>query len=89
MFKPDLRQEYEFYISQQATIAGYKTLIQSNLQKSSHLTVANLYSYFKTRDESDNDVEVAPDLNPQPIKAGTIMVADLPSMQSHEETLLD
>lgn len=56
MFEPDLRREYEFYISQQAAIAGYKTLIPSNLQKSSNLAVANLYYYFKIRDESENEV---------------------------------
>lgn len=55
MFEPDLRREYEFYISQQATIAGYKTLIPSNLQQSSDLTVANLYYYFKIRDESEDE----------------------------------
>ena len=88
MFEPDLRREHEFYISQQATIAGKKTLNLSNLQKSSHLTVANLYYYFKIRDESDNHVEVASDLNPQPIKAATAMAA-ASSMQSHEEMLLD
>ncbi len=66
MFEPEIRREYEFYISQQAGIAGYKTLIPSNLQHSSDLTVANLYYYFKIRDESDNEVEVASDPNPNP-----------------------
>ena len=51
MMKPELRRESESYISQQAAIAGYKTLVASNLQQASDLAVANLYWYFKNRDE--------------------------------------
>jgi hypothetical protein len=57
MMTPQLRLEYESYISQQATSAGYKALILSNLQQASDLAVANLYWYFKLRDESENQVE--------------------------------
>jgi len=57
MITPQLRLEYESYISQQATLAGYKALIPSNLQQASDLAVANLYWYFKLRDESENQVE--------------------------------
>jgi hypothetical protein len=53
MMKPSLRQEFAAYISQQAAIAGYKTLVPANLQKASDLAVANLYWYFKVRDESE------------------------------------
>ena len=53
MMKPDLRRESEFYISQQAAISGHKTLVPSNLQQASDLAVANLYWYFKVRDESE------------------------------------
>jgi len=53
MMKPSLRQEFAAYISKQATIAGYKTLVPANLQKASDLAVANLYWYFKVRDESE------------------------------------
>ncbi|NDJ24279.1 hypothetical protein GS682_22040 [Nostoc sp. B(2019)] len=63
MFEPELRREYEFYISQQAGIAGYKTLVASNLQYASALTVANLYYYFQIRDESQDEVELASVLN--------------------------
>ena len=56
MMKPDLRRESEFYISQQAAIAGYKTLVTSNLEQASNLTVANLYWYFKVRDESESEL---------------------------------
>jgi hypothetical protein len=52
MMKPELRREYESYISQKAAIARYKTLVSSNLNQASNLTVANLYWYFKVRDES-------------------------------------
>ena len=57
MMKPDLRREPEFYISQQAAIAGHKTLVPSNLQQASDLAVANLYWYFKIRDESEEKLD--------------------------------
>jgi hypothetical protein len=57
MMKPSLRQEFASYISQQAAIAGYKTLVPANLQKASDLAVANLYWYFKVRDESEDDAQ--------------------------------
>ncbi|YAF97269.1 MAG: hypothetical protein AB3A66_06295 [Nodularia sp. CChRGM 3473] len=53
MFKPVLRQEYEVYINQQAHITGHKILVQKNLQQASDMTIANLYYYFKVRDESN------------------------------------
>lgn len=52
MIKPDLRQIHEFYISQQATASDYKALAPSNWQQIPDLTVANLYWYFKVREES-------------------------------------
>jgi hypothetical protein len=61
MMKPDLRRESEFYISQQVAIAGYKTLVPSNLQQASDLAVANLYWYFKVRDESEEEVNETDD----------------------------
>lgn len=59
MMKPELRQEFASYISQQAAIAGYKTLVPANLQKASNLAVANLYWYFKVRDESEEEAVTA------------------------------
>ena len=53
MMKPSLRQEFAAYISKQSTISGYKTLVPANLQKASDLAVANLYWYFKVRDEEE------------------------------------
>ncbi|HEY9609157.1 MAG TPA: hypothetical protein V6C93_07320, partial [Allocoleopsis sp.] len=59
MMKPSLRHEFESYISEQAAIAGYKTLVPANLQKASNLAVANLYWYFKVRDESEEEAVTA------------------------------
>ena len=59
MMKPSLRQEFASYISQQSAIAGYKTLVPANLQKASDLAVANLYWYFKVRDESEEEAVTA------------------------------
>jgi hypothetical protein len=59
MMKRDLRQEFASYISKQAAIAGYKTLIPANLQKASDLAVANLYWYFKVRDETEAEAVTA------------------------------
>lgn len=47
--KPELRQEHEFYIIQQATTSGLNALAPDNWQKISDLTVANLYWYFKSQ----------------------------------------
>ncbi|MDB9448664.1 hypothetical protein [Dolichospermum circinale] len=55
MFAPELRREYENYVSQQAANSGYRTLVTSNLQQASDLTVANLFHYFNIRDESQED----------------------------------
>lgn len=53
MFAPELRNEYENYVSKQAANCGYRTLVTANLQQASDLTVANLYYYFQVRDESE------------------------------------
>lgn len=50
--KPELRRGYELYISQQAIATGYQGLAPSNWQEISDLTVANLYYYFKIREDS-------------------------------------
>jgi hypothetical protein len=59
MMAPHKRQEFASYISKQSAIAGYKTLVPANLQKASNLAVANLYWYFKVRDESEEEVVTA------------------------------
>jgi hypothetical protein len=55
MFAPELRREYENYVSQQAANSGYRTLVTSNLQQASDLTVANLFHYFQVRNESKEE----------------------------------
>lgn len=56
MIQPEERGEYETYISQQAKQAGHKVLLPSNLQQMSDLSVANLYWYFRMRDESEQEM---------------------------------
>ena len=57
LMNPELRRESEIYVSEQAKISGLKTFVPANLQKASHMTVANLYWYFKSREESENQLE--------------------------------
>ncbi|MGD1716623.1 hypothetical protein [Dapis sp. BLCC M172] len=54
--KPEKRKQYESYISQESVKANYKTLGLSNLQTASNMTIANLYYYFKIRDESETKI---------------------------------
>ncbi|MDY7023509.1 MAG: hypothetical protein SWJ54_19500 [Cyanobacteriota bacterium] len=57
LMKPQLRKESEIYVSQQAETEGFKTINASNLQKASNMTVANLYWYFKVREETEDEPE--------------------------------
>ena len=50
--KPELRRGHEFYISQLAIVTGYQALAPLSWQEISDLTVANLYYYFKIREDS-------------------------------------
>ncbi len=63
LFDYELRQQSELYINQQAANAGYKTLVPSNLEQASDLAVANLYYYFKIRDESEETLELPSDVS--------------------------
>ena len=56
-FSPDLRNEYEQYVSDRAKESGHKILNKDNLSTASELTVANLYWYFQVRDESNEELE--------------------------------
>lgn len=56
MMQPELRRQYELYVSQQSAIAQHKTLTQPNLQQASNLAVANLYWYFKHREQTPAQV---------------------------------
>ncbi len=53
MLDPQRRENYEDYIIEQGQIAGHKSLVASNLEKASDLAVANLFYYFRVRDESE------------------------------------
>jgi hypothetical protein len=57
LMRSTLRKEAEIYVSENAENFGYKTLNIANLEKSSNLTVANLYWYFKFREESEEQIE--------------------------------
>ena len=59
LMRPDLRHNYAAYISQQANNTGHKILSFSNLQQASDLTIANLYWYFKVRDESEDETDAS------------------------------
>ncbi|HEY9902385.1 MAG TPA: hypothetical protein V6D43_08160 [Candidatus Sericytochromatia bacterium] len=52
MVKPDLRRTHESYISQQAIASNYKALAPSNWEAIPDLTVANLYWYFKDKQQA-------------------------------------
>ncbi len=53
------RQDYEDYIIEQGKIAAHKSLVASNLEKASDLAVANLFYYFRVRDKSEDESELA------------------------------
>jgi len=55
MLAPQQRQEYEDYIIKQGEIAGHKSLVSSNLEKASDFAIANLFYYFRVRDESEDE----------------------------------
>ncbi|GAA6616844.1 hypothetical protein NUACC26_026510 [Scytonema sp. NUACC26] len=57
MFEPELRRDYEFYVDRQSAMTGYKTLVTSNLKQASDVAIANLYYYFKVRDESEDTTD--------------------------------
>ncbi|VXD16864.1 conserved hypothetical protein [Planktothrix serta PCC 8927] len=57
LMRSTLRKEAEIYVSENAENFGYRTLNLANLKKSSNLTVANLYWYFKVKEESPEAME--------------------------------
>jgi len=57
MLDPQQRKEHENYIIEQGEIAGHKSLVASNLEKASDFAVANLFYYFRVRDESEESEE--------------------------------
>jgi hypothetical protein len=81
---PELRRGAEFYISQQAIATGYQALASSSWQEISDLTVANLYYYFKVREDSTENYPTEQDLEqsslhfPKTLKNG-LFCGDLPN----------
>lgn len=57
MMKPELREDYENYISEEAKKYDHKVFIPSNLKQISNFTLSNLFWYFYIRDESQNQEE--------------------------------
>lgn len=53
MISPKLRQATEVYVSEQAAAQGHQTLTSSRLAGMSNLAIANLYWYFKVRDQEE------------------------------------
>lgn len=51
LIKPELRFEYESYISQRAIAINFQGLALTNWQEVPDLTVANLYYYFKAQEQ--------------------------------------
>ena len=52
MVKPELRQNHQSYITEQATKTGRKALVPQNWQDIPDVTVTNLYYYFKNQEKS-------------------------------------
>jgi hypothetical protein len=81
---PELRRGHEFYISQQAIMTGYQALAPSSWQEISDLTVANLYYYFKVREDStenyptEQELEISSLHFPKVLKNG-LFCGDLPN----------
>ncbi|MGB3535477.1 MAG: hypothetical protein WBA13_18410 [Microcoleaceae cyanobacterium] len=51
LMQPELRQQYEKYVTRYARNIGFQALNSTNLTQASDLAIANLYWYFKVRDE--------------------------------------
>ncbi|SKB14647.1 conserved hypothetical protein [Planktothrix sp. PCC 11201] len=51
LIKPELRFEYESYISQRAIAINFQGIALTNWQEVPDLTVANLYYYFKAQEQ--------------------------------------
>ncbi|MGB3401798.1 MAG: hypothetical protein WBA77_03840 [Microcoleaceae cyanobacterium] len=52
LMQPELRQQYEKYVTRYARNIGFQALNSTNLNQASDLAIANLYWYFKVRNES-------------------------------------
>jgi hypothetical protein len=52
LIQPNLRKQYESYITEQATNSGYHGLVPGNWQEITDLTLANLYWYFQDKSKT-------------------------------------
>jgi hypothetical protein len=57
LMQPELRQQYEKYVTRYARNSGFQALNSTNLNQASDIAVANLYWYFKVQDESAEEVQ--------------------------------
>ena len=73
------REDYESYIIKQGEIAGHKSLVLSNLEKASDLAVANLFYYFRIRDESEDESELNGDWTTTDTNTPTVVAESSPS----------
>ncbi|MEG4056335.1 MULTISPECIES: hypothetical protein [unclassified Microcoleus] len=73
------REDYESYIIKQGQIAGHKSLVLSNLEKASDLAVANLFYYFRIRDESEDELELEFDGTTTDTNTPTVVAESSPS----------
>lgn len=73
------RAEYEGYIIEQGELGGHKSLVSSNLEKASDLAVANLFWYFRVRDESEEELESNSDETTTDTNTPTVVAESSPS----------
>lgn len=73
------REEYEDYIIEQGELGGHTSLVSSNLEKASDLAVANLFWYFKVRDESEEELELDSDETTNNTATATVVAESFPS----------
>lgn len=73
------RENYEDYIIKQGQIAGHKSLVASNLEKASDFAVANLFYYFRVRDESEEELELDADRTTPDTNTPTVVAESSPS----------
>jgi acyl carrier protein len=71
--KPELREDYENYIYEEAKKYDHKVFIPSNLKQVSPFTLSNLFWYFYIQDDSENE-ESENEISTQEIKTQIFMI---------------
>jgi len=85
MLAPQQRQDYENYIIKQGEIAGHKSLVSSNLEKASDFAIANLFYYFRVRDESEDESELDSDETTTDTTTPTVFAESSPSSKVKQQ----